>query len=601
MGRLVKILLLGLLLSLAGGVGAQAQTSLIAPNVFLRGIQLPEGVRYTASLIKPSDDALLRNLSVEITLPANVSLTEMLISRQIEFDVVRQNSAGKLTLIWQISNVPAENPLDSFSFTLAQSLTEELEFYAAWQDEDGIQRFENFLELPSVVDATQSSGQAVSTQGGFLPVGSTGVQISASGLDTTLTANLLSADFNPPAEFGNLWWCSLLELVGLPAGTSADVIVPLRRPLAPLTAIQLFHQQPDGNWLALDRQGIVTADGQYAMYVHPGGVIATGVPIELQSEVVTAAEIVIVLEDVTIQPPDPQPISVLGQITDGSSNTIIIGEVTPPTAAPPLATNVGQITDGSSNTILLGEAPPTTPLEQPIDDTGQITDGSSNTVFIGEGTPEAQTVTAIPTGGDFADATNAGQTLVGRPPTSTGATAAPIIIFPSTTSPTSGVSTPGQVLIIGGTNPPTSVIPVTSTVGQPPTNSVGQITDGSSNTILLGESTPGQSPTASGGAVRPTGQPPTSTLGQITDGSSNTILIGQTTPTPPFFFATLTPSTSPQPPTSTPVTVPVIPNPFGQGGGRLEIIVENSGTIVQCQFGRVNCANLRRRLGGGLR
>src|SRR5262245_54010013 len=137
MRRLFKLLPLVLLFLLTTKIEAQSQAALIAPNILLRGIQFQEGVRYTAALIKSSDDAELRNLSVEITLPANAVLTEMHISRQIEFDVVRQNQAGQLTLIWQISHVPAESPLDSFSFTLAQPLTEEVEFYAEWLNADG--------------------------------------------------------------------------------------------------------------------------------------------------------------------------------------------------------------------------------------------------------------------------------------------------------------------------------------------------------------------------------------------------------------------------------------------------------------------------------
>jgi len=52
--------------------------------------------------------------------------------------------------------------------------------------------------------------------------------------------------------------------------------VPLRRPVAPFTELFLFQQQADESWLALDDKGIVTADGQFVMYRHPGGLIATG-------------------------------------------------------------------------------------------------------------------------------------------------------------------------------------------------------------------------------------------------------------------------------------------------------------------------------------
>ncbi|MBL8116481.1 MAG: hypothetical protein JNJ78_03055, partial [Anaerolineae bacterium] len=45
-------MILGLLGPL-NGVQAQTPPELIAPNLFLRGLQLPQGVRYTASFIKP--------------------------------------------------------------------------------------------------------------------------------------------------------------------------------------------------------------------------------------------------------------------------------------------------------------------------------------------------------------------------------------------------------------------------------------------------------------------------------------------------------------------------------------------------------------------
>ena len=121
MARLVKTLLsVLLLLSLVAGVQAQSETILVAPDVFLRGLQLSDQVRYTASFIKPTDDTVLRNVSVEITLPPDAVFTEMLVTRQVQFDVVRVNRQGALTLIWQISRVAADTPLDSFSFTLAQ-------------------------------------------------------------------------------------------------------------------------------------------------------------------------------------------------------------------------------------------------------------------------------------------------------------------------------------------------------------------------------------------------------------------------------------------------------------------------------------------------
>lgn len=564
---------------------AQAQPTLIALNVFLRGIQLPDGVRYTASVVKPSDDTAMRNVSVEITLPADALLMEMLISRQVEFDVVRRNQAGQLTLIWQISRVPADAPLDSFSFTLAQPLSGEVEFYTVWQNEDGLQRVENFYEVPPLTVATQSEFQWASTNLGFAPVGDTGIQIAAPSLGILLTGRVLPVDFNPPVEYGNLWWCSLLEINGLPAGTTADVIVPLRRSLAPFTPVQLYQQQSDGSWLVLDQQGIVTADGQYAMYVHPGGIVATGVPAEFQSEILPAAEIVIE-QVIDVRPPDPQSTNAPGEIADGSSNTIFIGEGVPPTDVPPPPASIGQITDGSSDTVFIGEVVSPTDVPPPPTSIGQITDGSSNTVFIGEGASPTDVPPPPTTVGQITDGSS--NTIIigeGVPPTlttdQTTANFADVSVTQEgTVVRTQVINAVDSPTIESATAEGDVQLPNSGTIGHPPTNAAE-----SSITVPTLFTIPSVTPSPENG------------VGQITDGSSNTISIGEATPTPPFFTATALP----QPPASTPFTAPVIPNPFGQGGGRLEIIVGNSGAIVQCQFGRVNCANLQRRLGAGLR
>ncbi|MBZ0288902.1 MAG: hypothetical protein K8I30_14895, partial [Anaerolineae bacterium] len=69
MARRIRFLMIGFVLLVAGVVRAQPETVPVAPNVFLRGLQLRDQVRYTASFVKPTDDSPLRNVSVEITLP----------------------------------------------------------------------------------------------------------------------------------------------------------------------------------------------------------------------------------------------------------------------------------------------------------------------------------------------------------------------------------------------------------------------------------------------------------------------------------------------------------------------------------------------------
>ncbi len=527
--------------------GATAQdTSLIAPNIFLRGMSIAQGVRYSAAFVKPSDDTALRNVSVEITLPQEAVFLEMLISRQIEFDVIRRSPQKQLTLIWQISRVRADQLLDAFSFTVAKPLTAPLQFYMQWQDEDGLSHVENFFEHPTITDATQTEQTLTFTQSGFQSVGATGVQIAppSAALPLTLNIHLLPNDFNPPPDYGDLWWCSLMALEGLPAGTSAQVIVPLRRPVAPFTSLALFQQQADGTWTPLETQAIVTADGQYVLYTHPGGLVASGGPEEIQQMPVTVEQAVIV--DV---PSIPEPAPVIA--------------IEPP----PAPTDIPQIPIEPTQIPVEPTQIPVQPIQIPVQPTlSNITDGSSNTIIIGEA---RRTPTLLPT-----------------------------LPAASPTSKTDGVIT------VGGITATPALLPTLS-----------NITDGSSNTIIIGEvrRTPTLAPTSKiDGVVANLATPTRST---ITDGSSNTIIIGEATrrPTPPLpatrpaAIATLTPLPTPttvnlspgvivNPP---PLNAPILP--FGSGGIRVEIVAVSNKSMTQCSVGAINCAVVMRVPGKGAR
>jgi hypothetical protein len=287
-----------LVMLVSGTAQSQVASSVVAPNIFLRGLQLPQGVRYTATFV-PSADEPLRNISVEVTLPAEAQFTEMLISRQVEFDAIRINQAGELTLIWQISRAPAGTPLDAFAFTVAEPLTSDVRFFMKWQDEARTQFTENFLELPPVSVAIETEGALSASSEGFQPVGETGVQVAGSAevASAVLIFNILPIEFNPPAEYGDIWWCSLLDIFGIPFGESVTVIVPLRRPIAPFSQLQLFQQQTDGTWLPLSGVAEVTADGNYVKYEHTGGAIATGGDPSIQLDSVSASEAEIVQVD----------------------------------------------------------------------------------------------------------------------------------------------------------------------------------------------------------------------------------------------------------------------------------------------------------------
>ncbi len=458
---------------MVSGLHAQAQ-ELIAPNIFLRGTLLPAGVRYTATFIRPAEDMVLRNVSAEITLPPSAQLNQMLVSRQIQFDVVRVSRERAITMIWQTSRINGDQLVDTFSFLLSQPLSEEVEFYLEWQDENGVQFHESFFEVPPLSIATVSSGEALVPAGSaFTPIGFTGVQASTSHIEpVTVTANILPADFNPPAEFGDVWWCSILELVGLPEGVGATVIVPLRRPVAPFTPLSMFKQNPDGTWSPLDAVATVTADGQFALYEHTGGIIATGGEAEIQPETVDASTLQPLADAGIVATPllanvgteeILNSIPIVGNVvpeglTDGTSNTVTVGEI--PVVGDGGVQPVPEgVTDGTSNTVIVGEIPVVGDGGvQPVPE--GLTDGTSNTVIVGEIPVVAVTLT--PTGEDPARPT----AIVAPPVTLTPTvenTARPttVIVPPVTLTPT-----------VENTARPTTVIapPVTLTpTGEDPT------------------------------------------------------------------------------------------------------------------------------------
>ena len=369
---------------LAGCAPVGEAPDLVSPNIFLRGMQLPNGTRYAATFVKPSDEAELRDVLVEITLPANVVLTGMTVPGQAGVAEVRENGATR-TLVWRVARVEPGQALDTFSFVLAEPLSEALEFYMLWHDAGGTEYVEHFAETPPVQAASQVEAQVTVTQTGYIAVGDSGVQVSAEFVDPplNLTVRILPASVNPPAAYGNIWWCSIVDISGVPAGQSIRVMAPLRRPIAPFTPLILFHQASDGAWAPLQGIGVVTADGLFVEYEHPGGVVALGGDPALQPAAVSLSVATdgtsntVVIGEATAAPVEQ---ATQGAITDGSSNTVVIGEAT---AAPVEQATQGAITDGSSNTVVIGEAT-AAPVEQATQ--GAITDGSSNTVVIGEAT-----------------------------------------------------------------------------------------------------------------------------------------------------------------------------------------------------------------------
>ncbi|MCG2786153.1 MAG: hypothetical protein L6461_13725 [Anaerolineae bacterium] len=480
--------LLVLLLSISACAPAVTNSKSPAPNVFLRGMEFSSGMRYAATFIKPTAETEMRDVQVEITLPASTTLTGIGIPRQVGMAEVRENGTTR-TLAWHIPLVSASQQLDVLSFSVPVKISGPITFFLRWRDATGAEHVEHFDDVPHVTNASETEAELVITQSGYQAMGKSGVMVSAPVTEPplALSVRVLPVSFNPPAEFGALWWCSLAEMSGIPTGESVDVVVPLRRPITPFTKLALFKQNADGYWSLLPETGTVTADGLSVAYAHPGGLIASGGEEELQPAQVNLDEVTDGTSNTIAFSESPsQPDNVVqAGIADGTSNTIVISESAP--VPPP-------VTDGTSNTVIVAEValPPTA---------GAV-DGSSNTIIIGEVTSAPA---LSPTPGAVDGSSNT--IIIGE------VTSAPAL------SPTAGVVDGSSNTIIIGE--------VTSAPALSPT--AGAV-DGSSNTIIIGEvtSTPALSPTS--GAV---------------DGTSNTIIIGEVTLTPTLVLTTSVPEDGP--------------------------------------------------------
>jgi hypothetical protein len=274
------------IIGLAGCSKSTDKPAVIAPTVFIRGMEGATGTVYSVSVVKPEDGAVMTDLRGEIILPAGARLTDLLVPRSIDRAYGALNKEGAVGLVWEQARVASSAPVEPFSFVLDAPLTGELEFYLRWTDQKGRKVVENFFEVPPVLNASVAREDINLTGGEYTRVGDTGVQLLAegSGKQLPLHVEVLPASFNPPASLGAIWWCSIISIDGLPEGESVEVVVPLRRPVAPFTALQMFGQATDGSWGPLKETAIVTADGQYATYVHPGGSVATGGPEEIRPE-----------------------------------------------------------------------------------------------------------------------------------------------------------------------------------------------------------------------------------------------------------------------------------------------------------------------------
>ncbi len=242
-------------------------------------------LRYTVYVPKPLTDAKPYVIQVEVS--PNAIINQVLHGGQSTFaGILAESTEQGQTLVWTIEP-SALSDSTTLSFILAQPIDKPLVVTVTGGggsvQKPIIPRYTyHFSNVGQVTLDADSAAE-------FQRVGVTGILIRAAsgvvgGQATPITARALLLEDNPPAEIGDYWWCSVLELTEIATGERVVVQMPLRRPLPPGTPVVLFQRQADGSWVPLENPGVVTADGQAVEYEHPGGVIATGVEASLQPQ-----------------------------------------------------------------------------------------------------------------------------------------------------------------------------------------------------------------------------------------------------------------------------------------------------------------------------
>ncbi len=275
---LVLAALLVLSLVLVSGVGLLDGRAAVLEednlSVTVSGLRLPDSVRYAVLLNKPPEQ-LFRDLRVEIGLPAEAELVEALEAADLTEFLGLQDHV----LSWAAPAFGPDNNVAPFAFTLREAASAPLDIRVRWTGNPPGDIHESVQ--PPLSTATSLTGERTlgeQDSAGPVPIGDSGVLavLPVGGLPegTVLRVRRLGPDANPPVE-GDLWWCAEVEIDGLPAGTSLDVLVPLRSPLPAAQELVLFAQGQSG-WEELSIKGHTTSDGQYAAFSHSGGVVAVG-------------------------------------------------------------------------------------------------------------------------------------------------------------------------------------------------------------------------------------------------------------------------------------------------------------------------------------
>jgi len=259
---------------------AQSISPFDIPQARLNGLTLPDGTRYVLILPYNNADALY-DLVVQVDLPNGSQLVNAQQTNKVFFNGVIEDEAG-VHLFWRAPEILSGDLFAPFAFTLAQPLDAFIPVNVTWKDSLNQLQSAQIVVSPTTLNAV-GQGASLNTEsiipaGQFTFIGDTGVVIY-SGQDipaSAITIREANIDEDPPAELGDFWWCSGLELQGV---SGVTVYVPLRKPLPPLMPLTLFAQV-NGAWQISEIQGYVSADGLYAVYDHPGGIIFTGTEAE---------------------------------------------------------------------------------------------------------------------------------------------------------------------------------------------------------------------------------------------------------------------------------------------------------------------------------
>ena len=211
--------------------------------VELTALEQADGVRYSVTIINPSD-VPLPGLYALIALPPGVNLVQALQTDGYTHFLGMLPAAQGVSLLWS-ANFNTGDYVDAFTFTLDGPAVGNIGVNLQWSgDKPGHVVFYgqpnvsagSLLENDLALNAAGTGDALVSVAGTGVLVGAAPGQVPDG---TKIHVRLMNAAENPPVT-GDLWWCSAVEVTGLPVGAEITVLAPLRQPLPPGAPVTLF-------------------------------------------------------------------------------------------------------------------------------------------------------------------------------------------------------------------------------------------------------------------------------------------------------------------------------------------------------------------------